>query len=275
MNTSFAWGLSLLAMLLHAPAAHAADCDTAGLRVAAAPGANPVSQYQQGMAALQRDDFAAADQLLRQAYAAIGNIGDASQARALERTTVARLVEVALAAGQLERAYFRLRLLRALVGDTAEPWMTQVMQAADAATVAVPEQAGTLALLSQCRSIGVAPKADIRILFDSDSSELTAESKRQVTQLAATLATAKIARAIVRGHTDSHGSDAYNLTLSQRRAETVVRALIDANPAFAGMLTANGAGETQLLYPQAGAQSDRLNRRVELVFGDGGTPQRP
>lgn len=58
-------------------------------------------------------------------------------------------------------------------------------------------------------------------LFDFDKDNLTAEGKQVVAELADKLRGLNITSANIEGHTDRMGSDAYNLDLSQRRANTV------------------------------------------------------
>ncbi len=71
-------------------------------------------------------------------------------------------------------------------------------------------------------------------------------------------------RAEVAGHTDSAGSAAYNMNLSQRRADSVRRYLI-AHGARPEQLSARGYGKTELLIDPEKSESDReRNRRVEL-----------
>ena len=71
-------------------------------------------------------------------------------------------------------------------------------------------------------------------------------------------------RAEVAGHTDSRGSAAYNLNLSQRRAEAVRQYLI-AHGAHSDQLTARGYGKSELLIDPEKSEGDReRNRRVEL-----------
>jgi OOP family OmpA-OmpF porin len=71
-------------------------------------------------------------------------------------------------------------------------------------------------------------------------------------------------RAEVAGHTDSHGSAAYNLNLSQRRAESV-RAYLVAHGAHSEQLSARGYGKSELLIdPEKGEGDRERNRRVEL-----------
>lgn len=67
----------------------------------------------------------------------------------------------------------------------------------------------------------------------------------------------------VAGHTDSKGSDAYNMKLSQQRAEAVRNFLISRGVA-ADRLTAKGYGESQPVADNATEEGRFQNRRVEL-----------
>ena len=66
------------------------------------------------------------------------------------------------------------------------------------------------------------------------------------------------------GHTDSRGGDAYNMDLSQRRAETVINYLISKGVP-ADRLTAKGYGEAQPVASNDTDEGRFQNRRVELV----------
>ena len=67
------------------------------------------------------------------------------------------------------------------------------------------------------------------------------------------------------GHTDNVGSDAYNLKLSQERAEVVRQALI-AKGIDGARLTAKGYGATNPIHPNDTEEHRALNRRTELVI---------
>ena len=67
------------------------------------------------------------------------------------------------------------------------------------------------------------------------------------------------------GHTDSDGSDATNLDLSQRRANSVRRALLERGVAEA-RLEAVGYGESRPVAENNSAKNKELNRRVEFVI---------
>jgi|GEM_PF-4858815 len=68
----------------------------------------------------------------------------------------------------------------------------------------------------------------------------------------------------IEGHTDSRGSAEYNRNLSQRRADSVRRYLIDRGIP-ANKLDAIGYGETRLKVEEVDAETLRMNRRVEFV----------
>ncbi|MCP4317801.1 MAG: OmpA family protein [Hyphomicrobiales bacterium] len=67
---------------------------------------------------------------------------------------------------------------------------------------------------------------------------------------------------LIEGHTDAVGSDVYNLTLSDRRAETVARILIDAFDVPPENLVVQGYGEQYLKIDTDG--DERRNRRVAI-----------
>ncbi len=68
----------------------------------------------------------------------------------------------------------------------------------------------------------------------------------------------------VAGHTCNIGTDAYNLGLSQRRAEAVRNYLIGKGVS-ADRLTAKGYGESRPAVSNATREGRAQNRRVELV----------
>lgn len=70
---------------------------------------------------------------------------------------------------------------------------------------------------------------------------------------------------LIAGHTDDVGTDNYNMTLSQKRADAVYNYLIKAGIA-AGRLSAKAFGETQPRVENKDATSRSENRRVEFVI---------
>ena len=67
---------------------------------------------------------------------------------------------------------------------------------------------------------------------------------------------------LIEGHTDAVGSELYNLTLSDRRAETVARILVEAFDVPPENLVVEGYGEQYLKIDTLG--DERRNRRVAI-----------
>ncbi len=103
------------------------------------------------------------------------------------------------------------------------------------------------------------------ILFDTAKADLKPESEPALAEIAALLrADAKLAVLIV-GHTDNQGAFDYNVDLSRRRADAVVKALSATYKVDPKRLRAAGAG---MIAPAAAndAEDGRArNRRVEVV----------
>lgn len=100
--------------------------------------------------------------------------------------------------------------------------------------------------------------------FITDSAELTPESKTTLDRTAASLKAWPEVRVEIGGHTDSVADAAYNLELSQRRAETV-RAYLIHEGISAHRLVAKGYGETKPIAPNDTEAGRARNRRVELT----------
>ena len=99
--------------------------------------------------------------------------------------------------------------------------------------------------------------------FDFDKATLRQEDIGSLDNDVATLKTWGDVDIEVAGHTDSMGSDAYNMKLSQQRAEAVRNFLISRGVA-ADRLTAKGYGESQPVADNATEEGRFKNRRVEL-----------
>ncbi len=103
------------------------------------------------------------------------------------------------------------------------------------------------------------------ILFDSGSAKIRAESYKTLADISQLLADDAVLRLSIEGHTDSDGSDASNLTLSQQRAEAVRAWLIDSGKIAAGRLESKGWGESKPIDTNNTPEGKANNRRVELV----------
>ncbi|MDB5397800.1 MAG: outer membrane protein precursor [Rhodospirillales bacterium] len=103
------------------------------------------------------------------------------------------------------------------------------------------------------------------VFFDFDKSDLTPAAQAVVHTAAANAAKMNVTRLTVTGHTDAHGSDAYNMRLSKRRAVSVQQELIhDGVPA--GEIAIFAKGKHDLLIPTADGVKEPQNRRVQIVF---------
>lgn len=101
------------------------------------------------------------------------------------------------------------------------------------------------------------------VYFNNDTTELTDESKAKIDAIYNDILTYPAAEILVVGHTDTQASDAYNLELSNRRAELIRQNLIDVG-IDPEIITTQGRGETDLLVPTADNVSEVRNRRVVI-----------
>ena len=109
-------------------------------------------------------------------------------------------------------------------------------------------------------------KEEIRlpgVTFETNSARLTSQSLSVLNDAAETLKRNSDVRVEAQGHTDSQGAAAYNLSLSQRRAEAV-RDYLVTRGAAAGNITAKGYGETAPIAGNDTAAGRAQNRRVTL-----------
>lgn len=99
-------------------------------------------------------------------------------------------------------------------------------------------------------------------LFDFDRSVIKPEGRAKLTEFASQLKAIKADVVIVVGHTDSIGSDAYNLRLGQRRAEAVRAFLISQG--VRQRIDASSRGEREPVADNRTAAGRAKNRRVVI-----------
>ena len=109
------------------------------------------------------------------------------------------------------------------------------------------------------------PRIDLTVYFDFNSSVIAKRAIPQLDELGSALKglTASTQALFVIGHTDAKGSDAYNLSLSERRAEAVVSYLKTRFAIPAPLLVPEGFGERRLRNSSVPFAPE--NRRVEIV----------
>ena len=100
--------------------------------------------------------------------------------------------------------------------------------------------------------------------FEYDKAKLTAESEVVLDRVAASLVDWSDVNVEIAGHTDSRGADAYNMKLSQARADAV-RDYLASKGVAASRMTTKGYGETTPIADNKTDAGRAKNRRVELA----------
>ncbi|MEA3387847.1 OmpA family protein [Sphingobium sp. CCH11-B1] len=101
------------------------------------------------------------------------------------------------------------------------------------------------------------------ITFAYDKADVQPQFQPTLNDVASVLSQYPKTYIDVYGHTDSDGSDAYNQTLSERRAQSVANYLVGKGVQSARIAT-RGFGETQPIASNATEEGKAANRRVEI-----------
>jgi outer membrane protein OmpA-like peptidoglycan-associated protein len=101
------------------------------------------------------------------------------------------------------------------------------------------------------------------IFFEYDDSALLEESYAELKRLVQLMKENPKLEVEIGGHTDDQGSDEYNLSLSQRRVESVVAYLVNAG-IDAARFKARGYGESSPVADNSTEEGQAFNRRVEF-----------
>ena len=109
------------------------------------------------------------------------------------------------------------------------------------------------------------PKIDLEINFGYNSADISAKSLPSVQALGRALSNADLKGStfVVAGHTDAAGSEAYNQDLSERRADSIKRYLVDKFGIDGSDLVTVGYGKSKLKDPNQ--PMAEVNRRVQVV----------
>lgn len=115
-----------------------------------------------------------------------------------------------------------------------------------------------------------------QVLFASGKSELLPSAQAKLTEVARALSEqSPDSSIVVEGHTDSQGSETFNLDLSQKRAEAV-RTYLGSHGVAPDRIRAEGLGLSRPIADNKSAEGRANNRRVEIVVQPtGGTPTPP
>jgi outer membrane protein OmpA-like peptidoglycan-associated protein len=112
---------------------------------------------------------------------------------------------------------------------------------------------------------GIVVEFSSAVLFGFDKSDLSADATVNLDKLVKVLNAYPETNIEVQGHTDSKGTEAYNQTLSEKRAKTVTDFLA-SNGIAASRMTIKGFGETAPKYDNDTEEGRAQNRRVEFLI---------
>jgi OOP family OmpA-OmpF porin len=108
-------------------------------------------------------------------------------------------------------------------------------------------------------------KFTLQVEFDFDKAQVRPEYRDELRKAAAFINKYSNAQFLLAGHTDSVGSDDYNLTLSKRRAVAVKEYLVSEFGISAELLTPRGYGEKRPVATNETEEGRQINRRVEVI----------
>ncbi|CAA0093072.1 OmpA family protein [Zhongshania aliphaticivorans] len=124
---------------------------------------------------------------------------------------------------------------------------------------------GSAVLANGCHLSDAAPLRLNGVFFETNSAILTINATTILDKAVAVIQQSDAEKIEVSGHTDAIGSDNYNLTLSQNRAQSVKRYLTD-HGVNGERLVAQGYGEAKPLANNDTTAGRAENRRVELTI---------
>jgi OOP family OmpA-OmpF porin len=104
------------------------------------------------------------------------------------------------------------------------------------------------------------------IQYEIDQAEIELAEQERLRVLATFMVRYPETTAIIEGHTDDVGTAEDNLTLSQRRADSVVTYLVSTHGIARSRLTATGLGETRPLADNSSEEGKRRNRRIHALI---------
>lgn len=112
---------------------------------------------------------------------------------------------------------------------------------------------------------GIVVEFSSAVLFGFNKSDLSTEAKVNLDKLVTVLNTYPDTNIEIQGHTDDKGTEAYNQTLSEKRASAVSGYLL-TKQISGSRVTIKGFGETVPKYDNATEEGRTQNRRVEFLI---------
>jgi outer membrane protein OmpA-like peptidoglycan-associated protein len=253
-----------------------AALETARAQVAAAEADPNVSQYDPL-------DLQAARQYLNEAEAAAAHHHDVElnqlaylagqTARLAEARAAAKADDARVAQGQAERNRIQMEA-RAHEANVALAQRNQALAQRNEATEQTAELQAEIAQLKATQTDRGLVLTLGDVLFDTGRATLNPGAALKLDRLAAFLNEHPDRRVQIEGFTDSVGSDAYNQDLSERRAEAV-QAALTARGIDRSRISTEGYGKAFPVASNSDSGGRQLNRRVEVVIGNGNRPIAP
>jgi len=110
------------------------------------------------------------------------------------------------------------------------------------------------------------------VLFDFDKWDIRKDGEDSLKKIGDIIKAYKSPKVIISGHTDSKGSEEYNMQLSKKRAESIKKWLVDKENISSEIIETAGFGETRPKVPNVNPDGSdnpegrQKNRRVEIII---------
>jgi OOP family OmpA-OmpF porin len=105
-------------------------------------------------------------------------------------------------------------------------------------------------------------EVQLRVNFENNSSEITADSYGEIESVAQFMREYPLTKVVLEGHTDDRGAEAYNQKLSETRAASVAKVLVERFGINQSRVSSVGYGESRPLVSNDTAENRAANRRV-------------
>lgn len=106
----------------------------------------------------------------------------------------------------------------------------------------------------------------LNVKFANNSSVVPNSSKPEIEKLSVFMTSYPLTKVTIEGHSDSSGEAEYNQFLSERRATSIAKVLVDDYGIDSSRVDAIGYGEEKPIADNATAEGRKQNRRVEAVI---------
>ncbi|MDQ3564652.1 MAG: OmpA family protein [Pseudomonadota bacterium] len=227
-----------------------------------------LQQAQQEYASARQDPEVAknASVALHEAKQALDQAGQAGEEEEIEHHAYIARKRVGIARAEAERKIAEARAEQLLKerGQVVLDARTRQVEEATARALALQEELAALQAKQTERGL-VLTLGDV--LFEYDRASLKPGAQQNLYRLVTFLNEHPDQNVLIEGHTDSKGSDSYNLDLSQRRAQAVQDFLL-RNGIGGERIAAHGYGKAYPVASNETVAGRQQNRRVEIVISE-------